>query len=133
MIPLPRQWDRDGIEIMIPTPYQWDRDESGIMISPPSRSRDLIFDSAAFKFTHSMRAVRSRNSHTRDGKCDICPKAGSRDRVESGTTIPLSWRGDRDGIEIMIPTPYQWVRDENGIVISLPSRPRDLIFDSVAF
>ena len=60
MIPLPWQWDRDGVEIMIPIPYQWDRDGSGIMISLPSRSRDLIFDSVAFKFTMGSRGTKSR-------------------------------------------------------------------------
>ena len=60
MIPLPWQWDRDGIEIMIPIPYQWVRDENGIMISPPSRSRDLIFDSVAFKFVMDNRGSKSR-------------------------------------------------------------------------
>ena len=60
MIPLPRQWGRDGSEIMTPLPYQWGRDGSGVVISPPSRPRDLIFDSVAFEFTMGSRGTKSR-------------------------------------------------------------------------
>ena len=115
MIPLPWQWDRDGIEIMIPIPYQWVRDENGIMISLPSRSRDLIFDSVDLKFAHSVRTGRSRNPHARDGKC-------SSTRADVG-----SW--NRVGGGIMIPTPWQWERDHDpdpaisSLILSLSRSP----------
>ena len=60
MIPPPWHGDRDGSEIMTPLPSQWDRDGGGVVISPPSRSRDLIFDAVSTKPTMAGRGSNAR-------------------------------------------------------------------------
>ena len=123
------------------------------MISPPSRSRDLIFDAVAFKFTMvgrgtnaseqgaikfllvAFKAHRSVSLPTRVGwAMQYSRRAWDRGSASgAGSRSRSPGRGDRDGGEIMIPLPYQWDRDGSWVMISLPSRSRDLIFDAVDF
>ena len=97
------------------------------MISPPSRSRDLIFDAVAFKFTMVGRGTNASEqgalkfvlvAFKAHRSAALPTRVGSRERVGSGIKIPLPWQGGRDGI---------------GLAISPPSRSRDLISDAVAF